>query len=118
MRAAPNSPSAKRPASFRTKRSIDIPGLRRLYQGCEKGGQAIAASLKQSQRLEAGMTASTDHQMVVDRYFQGSRGGGYFACHFDIGAAGSGVATGMVVHQNHRHRAQLERPLDDLARID
>src|SRR5689334_25431981 len=64
------------------------------------------------------MTAAADDEMIVNRNVQGFCGVGDFARHVDVGAAGRRVAARMIVHQNYRRSAELERTVDDLARID
>src|SRR6185437_13957427 len=64
------------------------------------------------------MTAAADDEMIVNRNVQGFRRVGDVARHVDVGASGRRVAARMIVHQNYRRSAELERALDDLARID
>jgi len=73
---------------------------------------------QQSQRLETGMPVAADDHMVVDGNSQGFGGLYHLARHLDIGPAGGGIAAGMVVNQNDRRGAELQRALDDLARIN
>ena len=51
----------------------------------------------------------------MHRDMQRLGGGDDFAGHFDVGAAGGGIAEGMIVHQDDGAGAMLQRPLDDFA---
>jgi hypothetical protein len=61
--------------------------------------------------------ALADHQMVVDHQAHRLGGGDDFLSHVDIGAAWRRVAARVVMHQDDRRRAEVERALDDFTRI-
>ena len=48
------------------------------------------------------MAAAADHQMIVNRDAQGFGGVGDLARHFDVGAAGGGIAAGVIMQQQTR----------------
>ena len=61
------------------------------------------------------MAGAADHQMVMHGNVQRLGGGGDIAGHFDVGARWGGIAGVMVMHQDDRRGAVLQRALDDLA---
>src|SRR5262249_18035916 len=64
------------------------------------------------------MAVFPDDEMVVHGNAQWPRDLDDRPRHVDVGARGSGIAGGMVVHQNDGGGGELERALDHLARID
>ena len=64
------------------------------------------------------MALAPDNHMVVDCHAQQPPRFGDFAGHLNIGAAGLGIARGVVVHQYQRARADIHRFADHLARVD
>ena len=52
----------------------------------------LQKTLEQSQRLEAGMAAAADDQMIVDRDAQRPGGACHLARHGDVGLGGRGIA--------------------------
>ena len=56
--------------------------------------------------------------MIVQSDLERLGGRRDLARHVDIGARGRGIAARMIVHQDDGRGAELQRALDDLARID
>jgi len=67
---------------------------------------------------QAGVAVAADNDMVVQ--YHAERGGGLLDIlgHGDVGLGWGRIARRMIVHQDQRRGAELERALDDLARID
>jgi hypothetical protein len=74
--------------------------------------------LDQLEVAQAGVAVAADDEMVVQH--DPERGGGLLDVlgHGDVGCGRGRVARGVVVHQDQRCGAELERALDDLARVD
>ncbi len=64
------------------------------------------------------MPFAADHHMVVDSDAQQATGFGDAVGDLDIGAAGLGGAGGVVVDEDHRCRAKVQRAADHFARVD
>ena len=64
------------------------------------------------------MPLAPDDDMIVDIYAQQPPGFGDAVGDLDVGARGLGAAGGVVVDDDQRHGADVERPADDLARVD
>jgi len=79
---------------------------------------ALPLGLDQLEVAQAGVAVAADDQVVVQS--ESERGGGSLdvLCYGDVGLGGGRVARGMVVHQDQCGGAELERALDDLARVD
>ena len=56
--------------------------------------------------------------MIVQLYVQPLARLQYIAGQRDVGAAGRGIAAGMVVHQDQRGGPQIQRAADNLTRMD
>jgi hypothetical protein len=74
--------------------------------------------LDQLQVAQAGVAVAGDDQVVVQD--DPERGGGLLDVlgHRDVGFGRGRVARGVVVHQDQYGGAELERALDNLARVD
>ena len=62
----------------------------------------LTHSSDDSERLEAGMLALADHQMVVDHQAHRLGGGDYFLGHVDVGPARRRIAARVIVDQDDR----------------
>jgi hypothetical protein len=73
--------------------------------------------LDQLEVAEAGVAVAADDQMVVQ--YDPERGGGLLDVlgHGDVGCGRGRVPRGVVVHQDQGRGTELERALDDLARV-
>jgi hypothetical protein len=80
--------------------------------------RASTRMLDQLEVAQAGVAVAADDEMVVQD--DPERGGGLLDVlgHGDVGCGRGRVARGVVVHQDQRCGAELERALDDLARVD
>ena len=61
------------------------------------GTRYLSRPLQQPEGLEAGRAAARDHEVIVHRDAQRLGGAGDLARHLDVGAAGRGIAAGMIV---------------------
>jgi len=64
------------------------------------------------------VAVAADDDMVVQNHTERGRGLLDILGHRDVGLRWRRIARGMIVHQDQRRGAELERPLDDLAWID
>ena len=72
----------------------------------------------QLQSLQAGVSVLADDDVVVHGNPERAGDVDDRLGHLDVGLRGRRIAGGVVVHQDDRGRGQLERALDDLARLD
>jgi hypothetical protein len=92
--------------------------LGRIFYEKKQGLGKKGLKLQYPHRLEAGMAAFADDDMVVDDEVEGPRRLDDLPRHGDIAVGRGGIAAGVVVDKDHGGRAQFEGALDDLARID
>ena len=64
------------------------------------------------------MAIAADDEVVVHGDAQWLRDLHDHPRHFNIGARGCRVSSGMIVHHDHRSGGELECPLDNLTRVD
>src|SRR5262249_44187233 len=73
---------------------------------------------QQAEVAQAGVPAAADYQMVVHGHAERLRRLDDVLGDGDVGLRRAGVAGGVVVHQDQCRGLELERALDDLARVD